>query len=70
MGDDKESIHVHVSICGFQASRGGKRRAPIEVPKKEQSQSNQVSNELFMKLKKRRGKQDGGKIRDLNCRLE
>ena len=45
-----------------KASRGGKRRAPIEVPKKEQSEGNQMSNELLMKLKRRRGKQDEGKL--------
>ena len=42
-----------------KASRGGKRRAPIEVQKKEQSE---VFNEFFMKMKSRRRKRDEGKL--------
>jgi len=42
-----------------QATRGGKKRAPIELPKKDKGGASAVNNELFAKLRRRR-QQEGG----------
>ena len=59
--------YYYYTLCThIQASRGGKKRAPIAIPKKNKPSGggNQMSNELFAKLKKRRGIQKDGKYSD------
>ena len=47
------------SMSPFQATRP-RKKAPIEIPKKGNSQENSISSELFQKLQKRRVKQGDG----------
>ena len=53
--DSKSHHSMQNVVCFFQASNRGKRRGPVDVPKKgPQSQENQMSSELFKMFKKRR----------------